>query len=89
MKSVLLGMMLVLGTLQYKLWVASDGVRGVTAVQNQISTQQKNNEALSEDNAVLLQHINALKMGGTAVEARARDELGMVKGGESFYQTIG
>ena len=89
MKSVLLGMMLVLGTLQYKLWVASDGVRGVTAMQNQISTQQKHNEALSEDNAVLLQHIDALKAGGTAVEARARDELGMVKGGESFYQTIG
>ncbi len=89
MKSVLLGMMLVLGTLQYKLWVASDGVRGVTAMQNQISAQQKHNEALSEDNAVLLQHINALKTGGTAVEARARDELGMVKGGESFYQTIG
>ena len=89
MKSVLVGMMLVLGTLQYKLWVASDGVRGVTALQNEISTQQQRNEALSEDNAVLLQHIDALKTGGTAVEARARDELGMVKGGESFYQTIG
>ncbi len=89
MKSVLVGMMLVLGTLQYKLWVASDGVRGVTALQNEISTQQQRNEALSEDNAVLLQHIDALKTGGTAVEARARDELGMVKSGESFYQTIG
>ena len=89
MKSVLVGMMLVLGTLQYKLWVASDGVRGVTALQNEISTQQQRNEALSEDNAVLLQHIDALKTGGTAVEARARDELGMVKSGESFYQAIG
>lgn len=89
MKSVLLGMMLVLGTLQYKLWVASDGMRGVRSLQNQIASQQKNNELLAEDNAVLLQHIDTLKTGGTAVEARARDELGMVKSGESFYQTIG
>lgn len=89
MKAVLLGMMLVLGTLQYKLWIASDGVRGVRALQSQIAGQQKNNELLAEDNAVLLQHIGALKTGGTAVEARARDELGMVKNGESFYQTVG
>lgn len=89
MKSVLLGMMLVLGTLQYKLWVASDGMRGVKTLENQISTQQKNNEILAEDNAVLLQRIDTLKTGGNAVEARARDELGMVKSGESFYQTIG
>ncbi len=89
MKSVLLGMMLVLGTLQYKLWVASDGMRGVRTLQNQISAQQKNNEILAEDNAVLLQRIDTLKTGGNAVEARARDELGMVKSGESFYQTIG
>ncbi len=89
MKSVLLGMMVILGTLQYKLWAASDGVRGVAALQDQITTQQTHNAALSHDNAVLQEHISALKTGSTAVEARARDELGMVKSGESFYQTIG
>ena len=89
MKSVLLGMMVVLGTLQYKLWMAPDGVRGITTLHHQITAQQQDNETLAENNAVLVQHIDALKTGGTAVEARARDELGMVKNGESFYQTIG
>lgn len=89
MKLALLVMMVVLGASQYKLWIASDGVRGVRSLQSQIATQQKNNESLAEDNAVLLQQIDALKAGGTAVESRARDELGMVKSGETFYQTLG
>ena len=89
MKSVLLGMIIVLATLQYKIWLASDGVRGVSNLQGQITSQQQDNESLAEQNATLVQHIDALKTGGNAVEARACSELGMVKQGEVFYQTIG
>ncbi len=89
MKSVLLGMAVVFAALQYKLWLSPAGLPGVQGIQNQISAQQNSNEVLAKNNAVLLQHIDALKQGGTALEASARDELGMVKQGEIFYQTVG
>ncbi|MCR9277508.1 MAG: septum formation initiator family protein [Pseudomonadaceae bacterium] len=74
-----------LGSLQ-RAWL-SDEV-GYTALAGQrayLQQQQNANRELAEDNAVLLQEVRALRTDLSIVEARAREELGMIKDGETFY----
>ncbi len=80
------GLLLVL---QYPLWFGSGGVFAVWQLKREIATQQLENTKLRERNAVLEAEVSDLKQGSTAIEERARTELGMVKKGESFYQVIG
>lgn len=61
---------------------------GYTALSGQrayLVEQQEVNRVLASDNAVLLQEVRALRTDLTIVEARAREELGMIKDGETFY----
>ena len=75
--------------LQYPLWFGSGGVFAVWQLQREIAAQQAENTKLRERNAALNAEVSDLKQGSTAIEERARTELGMVKKGETFYQVIG
>ncbi|MFN3311319.1 MAG: cell division protein FtsB [Thermomonas sp.] len=91
MKSVrwlLLGLMLLLAALQYKLWYGSGGQRDVAALKAQVAAQAAENAQLQARNDALAAEVADLKGGGEAVEERARAELGMVKPGETFYRVI-
>ena len=83
-----MGLALLLGWLQYRLWL-SDGSWGeVTALQNQVSHQKRDNEGLQQRNDALAAEVEDLKSGEAAVEERARSELGMIKPGEKFYRVV-
>ena len=85
---LLLGLALLLGWLQYRLWLG-DGSRGeVTALQNQVAHQKRDNEGLQQRNDALAAEVEDLKSGEAAVEERARSELGMIKPGEKFYRVV-
>ncbi len=85
---LLLGLALLLGWLQYRLWL-SDGSWGeVTALQNQVAHQKRDNEGLQQRNDALAAEVEDLKSGEAAVEERARSELGMIKPGEKFYRVV-
>ncbi|MDA9097182.1 septum formation initiator family protein, partial [Methylophilaceae bacterium] len=43
---------------------------------------------LEKENDALLAEVNDLKDGTDAIEERARDELGMIKKGEIFFEVI-
>jgi len=75
--------------LQYPLWFGSGGVFAVWQLQREINAQQAENAKLRERNAVFEAEVNDLKQGSAAIEERARNELGMVKKGEAFYQVVG
>lgn len=84
----LLLLVLLLGWLQYRLWL-SDGSWGeVTALQNQVEHQKRDNEGLQQRNDALAAEVEDLKSGEAAVEERARSELGMIKPGEKFYRVV-
>ena len=72
--------------LQYKLWFAHDGLPQVRKLQNEISKQLKENEALRERNEALMADVYDLRSGKEAVDERAREDLGMVKKDETYYQ---
>jgi cell division protein FtsB len=82
----ILGVALLL--LQYRLWLSDDGVSGVLQMKAATQAQQLQNEALSERNRQLAAEVRDLKQGYTALEERARNDLGMVGGNETFYQVV-
>jgi cell division protein FtsB len=79
-------LVLLLGGLQYRLWVGEGSLAQVTELKRQIAEQQGENERLLERNRILEAEVMELKKGMETVEERARHELGMVKEGETLYQ---
>jgi cell division protein FtsB len=75
-----------LGGLQYRLWMGSGSLAQATELRQQIADQEAENKRLEERNRVLDAEVSELKKGMETVEERARQELGMVKDGETLYQ---
>lgn len=88
MKGLLIVLILLLLSLQFRLWFGDGGQVEIKRLQQAIEAQQIQNQALRERNAALEADVMDLKQGVAAIEERARSELGMVKEGETFYQTV-
>ena len=91
---VVMGLLVLL--LQGQLWVSDDGFREVFRLRNQIGAQQAENARLRERNQRLEAEVRQLKTeplgprdGASAVEERARADLGLIGPGESFYLFTG
>ena len=74
--------------LQYRLWVSDQGMREVARLQTAVDAQQAANREQSKRNRQLAAEVADLKGGMTALEERARSELGMVGSSETFYQIV-
>jgi cell division protein FtsB len=84
--AAILGVALVL--LQYRLWVSERGNREVARLEAAVATQKSANLEQGERNRQLGAEVANLKGGLTALEERARSELGMVGASETFYQVV-
>ncbi|AEB59340.1 cell division protein FtsB [Ectopseudomonas mendocina] len=78
-------LILLFAGLQYRLWVGEGSLAQVSRLQQQIAEQQGENERLLERNRILEAEVMELKRGMETVEERARQELGMLKEGETLY----
>lgn len=76
------------GWLQYRLWFGAGGTREVAALQSQVDAQKRQNEGLVQRNDALAAEVADLKSGEAAIEERARNELGMIRPGETFYRVV-
>ncbi|RDI39845.1 septum formation initiator family protein [Aquicella lusitana] len=74
--------------LQYRLWFESGGIRDMLRLRQTLASQTMENEKLKKRNEELLFQIQRLQNSKDATESRARNELGMIKKGEKFYQII-
>lgn len=74
--------------LQYKLWIAGDGISQTLSLRKSIADQIEKNNRLSKHNLALAHQIHALQNGQDSIENLAREELGMVKSNEQYYQFI-
>ncbi len=72
--------------LQYRLWLSGDGLSEVLRLEAAVSAQQSENARLSERNRQLAAEVRDLKQGYAALEERARNDLGMIGGNETFFQ---
>jgi len=73
---------------QFKLWVGDGGIPDVMHVQNEVDNAKVEEKKLQERNKALAAEVRDLKQGLEAIEERARNELGMIKKDETFYQII-
>lgn len=83
---LLLGIILLF--LQSKLWLGNTGWRQATKLEERVLTQKAANKSLEQRNDALAAEVEDLKSGEAAAEERARNELGMVKPGETFYRVV-
>jgi cell division protein FtsB len=74
--------------LQYRLWISDQGKREVWRLTQAVEAQAAANAEQRERNRQLLAEVTDLKVGLTALEERARSELGMVGNSETFYQIV-
>lgn len=88
MKWLLAGLLILFITLQLSLWVGEGSLAEVHQLKQQIEKQQAENKSLSERNAALEAEVKDFKQGLGAIEERARNELGMIKKDETFFQVI-
>ncbi|MEI6896993.1 MAG: cell division protein FtsB [Psychromonas sp.] len=73
---------------QYHLWWGKNGIQDHQLLQNEVALAKRDNAKLSIRNKMMFYEIDDLKLGLEAVEERARNELGLVKEGETFFRII-
>ncbi len=88
MRYLAVALLILLGLLQYRLWFGDAGVREVNRLRGQIERQRADNDVLRERNRTLAAEVQDLKKGTTAIEERARTDLGMVGPRETFFQVV-
>ena len=88
MKALIAVLILLLLVLQYKLWFGDGNMREVWQLQSTIEEQKIENQKLRDRNLALEAEVKDLKQGLEAIEERARNELGMIKKDETFFQVI-
>src|ERR1700722_4029645 len=74
--------------LQGRLWFSHKGLREVSGLKASVETHRADTSKKSEPNRQLSAEVANLKTGLTALEERARSELGMVSASETFYQVV-
>lgn len=81
-------LLLALGVLQYRIWAAPGGMREVWRLEKAIDVQTAENDQARQRNKTLAAEVRDLKEGRTAIEERARTDLGMVRSNETFFQIV-
>lgn len=88
MRTVIIISVLLFCIVQYALWFSPSGVISLWHLKSAIADVNAQNTELAQRNAVLQADVQDLKRGNEAVEERARNDLGMIKNGETFYQVV-
>ncbi|MGD8620001.1 MAG: cell division protein FtsB [Gammaproteobacteria bacterium] len=88
MRKLFVLLLLVLVYLQYRLWFGDGSLQEVWELHREVEAQREENLQLRERNAALEAEVRDLQQGLDAIEEHAREDLGMVKEGETFYQLV-
>jgi len=81
-------LIVLLAMLQYRFWFGKNSWPDYLQLKQEIVTQTIENEKLLSKNELQYKEIHDLKNGLDAIEERARNQLGLIKEGESFYRIV-
>ena len=73
---------------QYHLWWGKNGIQDNQELQESVALAKESNAELIQRNEMMFSEIYDLKRGSEATEERARNELGLVKEGETFFRIV-
>ena len=85
---LLILLLVVLLGLQFRLWVGPGSWEEITRLERQIAEQEQANSELRERNERLSREVQSLKTDLATVEERARQELGLIREGETFFLIV-
>jgi cell division protein FtsB len=88
MKILIAVLLLALIGLQYKLWFGDGSLSEVVQLTRELEIQKTRLQGLEERNRILEAQVLDLQNGLDAFEEKARNDLGMIKQGETFIQLI-
>lgn len=88
MRALTLCLLALLLLLQWSLWLGKGSWLRVWQLDSQLTTLRAGNDKLVDRNLALAAEVSDLKQGSSAIEERARSELGMIKRGEVFFQLL-
>lgn len=88
MKILTAVLLLVLIGLQYKLWFGDGSLSEVVQLSRELELQKTRLQTLEARNRILEAQVLDLQNGLDAFEEKARNDLGMIKQGETFIQLI-
>ncbi len=80
----LLGLVAIGAGLQYQIWYGAEGWPEHQRLTDAVAAQAAENHQLQARNETLLAEVQDLRSGLDAVEARARQDLGMIREGETL-----
>lgn len=81
-------LLLVFGLMQYQLWFEHGGIQDYHRELALVAEQMKINQQAHFENAALAMQIKRIQKSHYAAEMYAREELGMIKQDETFYQIV-
>lgn len=85
---ILIVLIVLLGLLQVRLWFGKNSIADYNEMKSEVETLQKQNANLKQRNSLLKADISDLQLGLESIEERARNELGLIKEGETFYRIL-
>jgi len=88
MKWLAAALLLLFLLLQYRLWFSEGSKAELTRLEAEIERQQLLNHGLRRRNRQLELEVLELQRGVEGLEERAREDLGMIKEGETYYQIV-
>ncbi|MEZ8144601.1 cell division protein FtsB [Enterovibrio norvegicus FF-33] len=88
MRMLTVMLIVLFGWLQYHLWWGKNGMEEYLDVSAVTELTAQANDKLNQRNQQMFAEIADLKRGQEAIEERARNELGMIKPGETFFRIV-
>ena len=88
MRLLLLTFVFIFSLLQYHLWFGKNGLQDNRELVKEVEFAESGNTELITRNQMMFSEIDNLKTGTEAIEERARNELGLIKEGETFFRII-
>ena len=85
---IVLILVVLFDALQYRLWFGKHSIPDYWQLKAEVQQRVEQNAKLIQRNSLLEADINDLKIGIDAVEERARNELGLIKEGETFFRIV-
>lgn len=88
MRALVVVLLVLVLMLQYRFWAGDGGMQEIWRLRQEVATQREENASLQERNRTLAAEVQDLKKGKSAIEERARTDLGMVGRDETFFQVV-
>jgi cell division protein FtsB len=88
MRLLIVALIITFLVLQYRLWFGDGSLSEVVQLSAELEIQKQKLKQLEERNRKLEAQVLDLQNGFDAYEEKARNDLGMIKKGETFYQIV-